>query len=443
MFYILETDTQLNRIKSLARLGGYVDIISSNNNYHPKLSFTVAIYIRPINSKHGFILPIQHDECLNIDKERVSDILNSFTTLYTLDKKNLLYHFNIQHATDISLLYSMTHYDRIDYSRENNTLNSFYNKFSDKTNINQFIPISKLYESCEKVYDKVKEHIAIEIPSGFNFYNNIATNVFFLIEQTGLGINLEDFINKFTPRNSHYNINNETVYTSYNLYNATSRPTNAFNSVNFAAIPKGEEYRNSFKPTNDYFVELDFDGYHLRLLCEQIGFEIPSTSAHKYLAKMYFDKEDITEEEYNNAKQINFQAIYGKIPEEHKNLSIFKKIQSYIDNMWKTFTEVGYVSNPLSDKPFTKKLKEMHPAKLMNYMMQSLETARNILILKEVLGYLRDKDTKIALYTYDAILFDFSTKDGKETLKGIQKIMESNEKYPVKFKYSKSLNLQD
>ena len=91
----------------------------------------------------------------------------------------------------------------------------------------------------------------------------------------------------------------------------------------------------------------------------------------------------------------------------------------------------------------TKKLKEMHPAKLMNYMMQSLETARNILILKEVLGYLRDKDTKIALYTYDAILFDFSTKDGKETLKGIQKIMESNEKYPVKFKYSKSLNLQD
>ena len=91
MFYILETDTQLDRIKSLARLGGYVDIISSNNNYHPKLSFTVAIYIRPINSKHGFILPIQHDECLNIDKERVSDILNSFTTLYTLDKKNLKY----------------------------------------------------------------------------------------------------------------------------------------------------------------------------------------------------------------------------------------------------------------------------------------------------------------------------------------------------------------
>jgi len=441
VFYILETDTQLDRIKSLGRLGGYVDIISSNNNYHPKLTSTVAIYIRPINSKHGFILPVNHDECLNIDKERVYEILNSFTTLYTLDKKNLLYHFNIQHATDISLLYSMTFYDRLDYSRENNTLNYFYNKFSDRSKINQIIPISKLYESCEKVYDSVKSYMDIEIPSGFSFYNNIATNVFFLIEQTGLGIELENFIKNFTPRNPSYNISKDTVFTSYNLYNATSRPTNAFNSVNFAAIPKGEEYRNCFKPTNDFFVELDFDGYHLRLLCDEIDFDIPSSSAHKYLAKMYFDKEDITEEEYNSAKQINFQAIYGKIPEEHKNLLIFQKIQEYIDNMWESFSKLGFVENTLSNKHFTKELKEMHPAKLMNYMMQSLETARNILILKEVLSYLRDKETKIALYTYDAILFDFSTKDGKETLKGLEKIMETNKKYPIKFKYSKSLNL--
>jgi hypothetical protein len=109
--------------------------------------------------------------------------------------------------------------------------------------------------------------------------------------------------------------------------------------------------------------------------------------------------------------------------------------------MWNFYNDNGVVYNPISDKPFTKELKEMHPAKLMNYMMQSLETARNILILKEVLSYLRDKQTKIALYTYDAILFDFSTKDGKETLKGLEKIMETNKKYPIKFKYSKSLNL--
>ena len=95
----------------------------------------------------------------------------------------------------------------------------------------------------------------------------------------------------------------------------------------------------------------------------------------------------------------------------------------------------------MSDKPFTEELKDMNPAKLMNYMMQSLETSRNILILKEVLRYLKDKKTKVVLYTYDALLFDFHKDDGKQTLEGIQKILEEDKKYPVKFKFSKNLVL--
>jgi len=83
----------------------------------------------------------------------------------------------------------------------------------------------------------------------------------------------------------------------------------------------------------------------------------------------------------------------------------------------------------------------MHPAKLMNYMMQSLETSNNIIILKDVLEYLKDKKTFIALYTYDAILFDFNKDDGKDTLQELQKIMEKQKKYPVKFKYSTNLML--
>ena len=82
-----------------------------------------------------------------------------------------------------------------------------------------------------------------------------------------------------------------------------------------------------------------------------------------------------------------------------------------------------------------------HAQKLMNYMMQSLETSRNVLILKEVLRYLKDKKTKVALYTYDAILFDFSKEDGKETLQDLEKIMSEDNKYPVKFKFAKDLVL--
>jgi hypothetical protein len=83
----------------------------------------------------------------------------------------------------------------------------------------------------------------------------------------------------------------------------------------------------------------------------------------------------------------------------------------------------------------------MNPQKLMNYLMQSLETSRNILILKDVLRYLQNKKTKVVLYTYDSLLFDFNKEDGKDTLKELQIILESEKKYPVKFKYSKDLCL--
>ena len=441
MFYIVEQEEKLNQLQSLGRLGYYVDIIPTNFYFHPLLTSTVAVYVRPLGGKNGYIIPINHDEGLNIKKERVYELLNSASKIVTLDKKNLLYHFNLQKATDISLLYSMIYFKKLEYSKENSALNYFYNKFSNIDNVNQIIPLSKLYESSEKVYNSIEEHLDLYPPSGFEFYNTTATNVFFLLEQSGLGIYYEAFNKMFSPRNPVYNIKDNITYTSYNLYNATSRPTNAFNSVNYAAIPKTEEHRKCFRQQNDYFVEFDFDGYHLRLLCDEIDFDIPSTSAHKYLAQIYFNKEEISEEEYTEAKQINFHAIYGKIPEKFAFLEIFDKIQKYIDSMWIQYEALGIVQNPMSEKPFTEELKDMNPQKLMNYMMQSLETSRNILILKEVLRYLKDKRTKIALYTYDAILFDFSKEDGKNTLEDIQRIMEENGKYPTKFKFSENLVL--
>ena len=440
MFYIVEQESKLDNLQRLAKLGLYVDVVSSNDLYHPKLTSTVAVYVRPVNSKFGYIIPINHDEGLNVTKDRVSGILSAASKLYTLDKKNLLYHFNLQDAIDLSLVYAMTKYDKLEYSRENNTLNYFYNKFTDFQNINQLIPISKLYESCEKVYDQVKDVISYDIPSGFDFYNKTATNVFFLLEQSGLGIYYDNFVKMFKPRNPLYNIVDNTVLTSYNLYNVTSRPTNAFNSVNFAAIPKSPEHRKCFRPTGDYFVELDFDGYHLRLLSEQIDYHLSSDSAHKQLAKLYFEKEEINEEEYNEAKQINFHAIYGKIPEKWAFLEIFTKIDNYIRELWRRFEDDGEVLAPISGKVFDRGLKDMHPQKLMNYM-QSLETSRNVLILKEVLRYLQNKKTKLVLYTYDALLFDFHKEDGKETLEKLQEILESDGKYPIKFKYAKDLVL--
>ena len=131
--------------------------------------------------------------------------------------------------------------------------------------------------------------------------------------------------------------------------------------------------------------------------------------------------------------------MYGKIPDKYKHIPLFSKIGKFIDELWKLYNLEGFIEDPVSGRKLTKKLKDMHPQKLMNYLMQSLETSRNITILYKVLKYLQNKETKVSLYTYDSILFDFSKQDGKDTLSDLEEILSEGGKYPVKFRYSDNL----
>ena len=123
MFYIVEEENKLQSLENLVRLGCYVNVVSTNDLYHSKLTSTVAVYIRLLQSEHGYIIPIDHPEGLNVDKDRVYQILLKANTLYTLNKKELLYHFNLQDAIDVSLLYAMIKYDKLEYTKENSSLN--------------------------------------------------------------------------------------------------------------------------------------------------------------------------------------------------------------------------------------------------------------------------------------------------------------------------------
>ena len=119
MFYIVESDDQLELLKSYGKNGGYIEIIPNNDNLHPKLASTVAVYLRPLNHKEGYIIPIDHDEGICISKERLSTVLDEYSTLYTLNRKDLLYHINTHGLLDVSLLYSMIEYDRLDIFNNN------------------------------------------------------------------------------------------------------------------------------------------------------------------------------------------------------------------------------------------------------------------------------------------------------------------------------------
>ena len=50
------------------------------------------------------------------------------------------------------------------------------------------------------------------------------------------------------------------------LKHLTTRPSNKFNGVNYAALNKDNGCRKSFIPRNDKFIELDIGAYHPTLL---------------------------------------------------------------------------------------------------------------------------------------------------------------------------------
>jgi hypothetical protein len=127
--------------------------------------------------------------------------------------------------------------------------------------------------------------------------------------------------------------------------------------------------------------------------------------------------------DYKKAKELTFKQLYGGVFDQYKDLEFFKKVQVYTDNLWKEFEEKGLVECPISKHKFEKeKLGEMKPQKLLNYVLQNLETAINVCILWEIIKLLRNKKTKLVLYTYDSFLFDLS-KEEEGILKDINEII--------------------
>ena len=234
-----------------------------------------------------------------------------------------------------------------------------------------------------------------------------------------------------TEFKSHfYDERNEYVYTQYNFKTLTTRPANKFNGINYAALNKDNGCRKSFIPRNDKFIELDIGAYHPTLLGLLVGYDFGDEDIHKAFAKMYGV-------DYQKSKELTFKQLYGGVFEQFKDLEFFQRVQIYVDDLWLRFNKEGYIECPVSKHVFRKdKLEDMKPQKLLNYVLQNLETAMNVRILWDIFKSLKNRKTELVLYTYDSFLFDF--KEGEEDL--IDEIKQIIKKYKLQIKESYGSN---
>jgi len=434
MYYIIENYDQLEKFFSYDLSSVYMEIITNNDDYHYVLSDPSLIYIRPITAKKGYIVSINHTESFSLDFENVRNlIVSAVKNIYTSDVKKILYFLNIRKKCNcIKTMYFLKTGEVFKQNKYDTVAHNFYySNYRDIKNINNIIPISKHYEKYENIYSSFKIDTDLIKEKYYTFYSTFANYVFMEIEKNGLTVN-EEFMRLVNLKNPEFSVRGNKIYTNYNMFTSAGRPSNAFNSLNFTSFPKKGEVRRNILGSNDYLVEYDYSSYHIKILANMIGYEFPEQDVHSFLGKYYFEKDKLSTQEYEESKQLTFKLLYtDSINEAVKNIPFFSEIKDFRDKLWETYEKDGYIRTHITGRPINN---IENKNQLLPYLMQFYETERNILIIKELLDYLKDKKTKMVLYTYDSFLFDYSKKDGKILLETIENIL-SQENYPVSIKY--------
>lgn len=427
MYFIVETQDQLCQLSPKDNC--FIQVIPSSDRYHPTLSRCSLVYYN--DGTKGYIFPINHSEGFSLEIAQIESFINAHKKVYLLDRKFHSYFLNVENSVDVNFI-------RVDQGIEESKIECdtlLHRDFNQKYStgwINEIIPIVKHYEKCEDLYSKIEP--LFELEADYSILNK-STDAYKWVETQGIKVDTQKLKDAYKNDNIKYGVKDDTAYTYYNMYNITGRPTNSFNSINFVAIPKTQEFRDCFIPENDFMVEFDFDAYHLRLIAKAVEYEFPNsdTSIHEQLGKFYFEKDQLTEEEYSKSKEITFKQLYGGIEDRYKNIEFFTKLDSFIESLHTTYKKQGSIKLPTGK--LLRRSEDMNKLKLFNYWVQNLETKVNTEKILDIKDYIESAKckTKLILITYDAFLFDYSIQDGKQFLIDIKNIMQKDG-YGVKLK---------
>ena len=155
--------------------------------------------------------------------------------IITPDKKILNHFYKFKNVTDINYLYWDETGKPFEKHINNNAIDFLSNKFYNVKKLNEIIPLSKHNEYCSDIYEAmIGTHTSHLIDWNENYMNDVV-KAFTSIEKNGIKVS-DDICDIFDMRVKKH-ISNGKLYSQYNLWTTTGRPSNSFGSVNFAALP--------------------------------------------------------------------------------------------------------------------------------------------------------------------------------------------------------------
>jgi hypothetical protein len=431
----------LDEIKNVIGLKDIIlDVVPLSDCHHPASVEPCLVMIKAVGVDRVCVIHIDtYDSSVFYTKSIVSKFLNKLKNrIFCFSKRKVLHQLNVNKLYDLCLVMFMETGEIIEQDEYDTSSHLFFkNKYTTHIESNKIIPsnnhISRFVDMCEDM----ELHIKKKYEESYFELNGPIIETLQQIEANGLQVNMEEFKKHF-PDKKHLVVNNK-VYTEYNIFTSTGRPSNRFGGINYSALNKENECRKSFVSRfgNDgLLVMLDYSAYHPHIIGKLIKYNFPEgVNIYEYLARYYFKTEDPSEDQVKRSKTLTFQQLYGTISPEYAKIPYFMKILEYINHRWEFFNDFNYIETPIFKRPITSNhLKDASPNKLFNYILQASETEYSIKSLMDVTRYLSDKQTKPILYTYDSVLYDVYKPEGKEIIKTLTELME-NQGFPTKCYY--------
>jgi len=389
-----------------------------DNDKHPQNTSLSFIFIRTLTDR--YIVPHQHTDALSLSNEQIAGLLNTIGEKWVFQKKKLLQSFITpirEGLNDVDTAYFLKYSESIDYQQPIQHLVAPLLHKGYKEDIIQSIPILKL---CEAIEPQLVKHIN-EKSKTYNWYNDIFIPLLSEIEQFGIRVDREKFTDRWPQALKHLTSDN-LIYTEYNPFTVTGRPSNRHGGINFAALNKSDGTRDVFV-SDGIFLQMDYDAYHPRLIGKMIGFTLPQTSVHQWLAEQYGC--DVGE-----GKGITFRLLYGGIDKEFHQIPYFKAVDEWIQKVWEETSKNGYLQTRYRHIPL-KWIEEPNPQKVFNYLLQALETEMNVDKMVGIMNYIKGTGIKMRLYTYDSFLFDYPADSDTQSAKSLKSIIEDGG-FPIK-----------
>ena len=364
--------------------------------------------------KSNFILIYNHID----GKSHHLDLTTSEQPKWVWNKKGFLQmDTKIQNLFDISTYTFFDENRLLDFKPEEQPFITHYTRMGIRENLGKIAPLMKWGEYLTSFVN------SFELPTpNSSWMNNDVIPILSDIERYGVRVDGEKFLDRYPQATKH--LSNNTLYTEYNPYTITSRPSNRFGGINFSALNKKDGTREVFIPKpNHIFLQMDYDAYHPRIIGKIVHYPLPTTSVHQWLADQYGVP-------YDESKGITFQLLYGGIPEEFDSIPYYKKVREYIEKLWENASQRGYTNTLYRNIPLSS-IEDVNPQKLFNYLLQATETELNIRTMKRVLEFIEQTDIELTLYTYDSFLFSFPLDAPKEHAKKLKELIEEGG-FPIK-----------